>query len=498
MTTLLPNLLSMALALILTDAKTVVQQSIDAMGGEARLRGMHTLSIEALGHVYAIDQSERPEGPWVTDYAQHRELRDFDGGRLRRTIETRSTYQPDWTAATSIAAIADGVIANVNGTEMTPGRPADLEEAAIALALGPERVLLTALDATDLTSDADEIAQGIRQQVVRFSWKQMRVRLLINAHTRLLTSIEVVRDDPSGIWGDITERTWLTYYMLESNGLMFPRQWNTEWNGTPISELSIVAFTPNPTIAADSFTIPATVREAFARVPRTNYRDMKLGPGGPAQDLAEGVVFMPGSWNVTLVKQADGLVVIEAPISSQYSVQVLDEAARRFPGVRIKAVITTSDAWPHLAGLREYVARGIPVYGLDLNKPIIDRLLAAKYRAVPDRLAGAPAKIQFHPVSEKTVLGEGTNRFVIYPIYGENGERMLMAHLPERRLLYSSDDIIKQRNGSYFMPGMLVEVTDAVARNRLSGIDTAFGMHLKPTPWTEILATLQRLRPPAP
>jgi hypothetical protein len=30
----------------------------------------------------------------------------------------------------------------------------------------------------------------------------------------------------------------------------------------------------------------------------------------------------------------------------------------RYPGVKVKAVVTTSDAWPHLGGVREYVARG--------------------------------------------------------------------------------------------------------------------------------------------
>ena len=55
-------------------------------------------------------------------------------------------------------------------------------------------------------------------------------------------------------------------------------------------------------------------------------------------------------------------MVMEAPISSGYSVKVLDFAQTKFPGMAIKAVITTSDAWPHFAGLREYVARGIPVY----------------------------------------------------------------------------------------------------------------------------------------
>jgi hypothetical protein len=494
------TLVSIVLALLIqapsaprADAQTVIRQAIDAMGGDARLRDLHALKLEAVGHSYLIDQSERPEGPWVTDYQQRTELRDLDAGRLRQTIETRSTYEPAWSSTTLV--ISDAVAAMINGSDTRPGQPAQVDTAAIALAVSPERVLLTAREAADLTLDKEEIAQGIKQQVLRFSWKQTRVRLLLNAYTRLLTSIEVVRDDPRGIWGEITERTWLSYWMLESNGLLYPRQWNMEWNGTPIAELTITAFTPNPAIAADAFAIPATVREAFAKVPRANYRTMKLGERGAPVALADGVLFMPGAWNVTLVQQPDGLVVIEAPISSEYATQVLDEAARRFPGVRVKAVITTSDAWPHLAGVREYVARGIPVYGLDLNKPIIDRLLAATFRAAPDRLARAPATIQFHPVADKTIIGEGPNQLAIYPIHGENGERMLMVHLPARHLFYSSDEIIRLPTGDFFMPSYIVEVTDAATRAGISGIETVFGMHLKPTPWTEIEATLQRLRP---
>lgn len=230
------------------------------------------------------------------------------------------------------------------------------------------------------------------------------------------------------------------------------------------------------------------MREAFAKVPRRNYRTMKLGGGGAGpQTLADGVIEIPGAWNITFVQQPDGLVVIEAPISSEYSVQVLDEAAKRFPNTRVKAVISTSDSWPHLSGLREYVARRIPVYASPLNEPIIRRPLKADYRAAPDRLAGAPADPQFRFVSEKTTIGSGPNRLELYPIHGENGERMLMVHLPERRLLYTSDELQKQRSGEYFMPAYLVDVAGAVTRAGIGdAIDTVFGMHLTPTPWAEI------------
>jgi hypothetical protein len=48
--------------------------------------------------------------------------------------------------------------------------------------------------------------------------------------------------------------------------------------------------------------------------------------------------------------------MLEAPIGSGYSEKVIAEVEKRFPNTPIKAVITTSDAWPHLRGVREYVA----------------------------------------------------------------------------------------------------------------------------------------------
>lgn len=67
---------------------------------------------------------------------------------------------------------------------------------------------------------------------------------------------------------------------------------------------------------------------------------------------------------MTLVQQDDGIVIVEAPISSGYSAKVIAEVHRRFPGKAIKAVITTSDSWPRLAGIREYVAQRIPIHAL--------------------------------------------------------------------------------------------------------------------------------------
>jgi hypothetical protein len=132
-------------------------------------------------------------------------------------------------------------------------------------------------------------------------------------------------------------------------------------------------------------------------------------PLAQGADFYPGIVQFPGAMNTALVLQADGIVVLEAPISAGYSQRVLAEAEKRFPGAPSKAVISTSDSWPHFSGLRECVARGIPVYILDLNRPILERFLASPRTFFPDNFAEALRKPDFRIVSAKTVIGEGPN-----------------------------------------------------------------------------------------
>src|SRR5689334_15017111 len=80
-------------------ARAVVSRAIEALGGEAALKSLTTLQIESIGHEFFIDQSERPEGPFVTRYVQILEKRDVAGGRSRTETQQRFTQVPDWSGA---------------------------------------------------------------------------------------------------------------------------------------------------------------------------------------------------------------------------------------------------------------------------------------------------------------------------------------------------------------------------------------------------------------
>lgn len=470
-------------------APAVLAKAIAAMGGETTLTNVRAVAIEAMGHQWALEQSERPEGPWLSTYQQRSEVRDLAGRRRMASIQRRDWNFPQWSPA-QVTVVANGVGARRAGERWFGGAQADVREWEESLALGPERMLFTARAASDLRVRADEVHQGVNQRVLTFTFAGQSYRLLLNAWTYLPTMLELVRDDP--MWGDVTERRWFSFWTMHGGGLMYPRQTTTEWNGVPYIDTTVHDVQINPTLDETMFQIPEDAARTFAAnaTRSTGMNSLTLDPSRVAA-VNDWVTQVAGGFNVHFVKQPDGLVILEATTTSSYSASVLALAEQRYPGVPIKAVVTTSDAWPHLSGIREYVARGIAVYALDLNVPILSRLIAAPRTIAPDALAKAPKAAKLTAVSTRTTIGTGETRIELIPVRGEMGERMMLAWLPGGKLLYSSDLIQRGRTpGSFFMPMMLAEVATAVERENLGVIDRVIGMHLPPTPWDAVTSAI--------
>ena len=467
-----------------SDARSYVNEAVRQIGGEAELRALKTVKFEAVGHRNMLEESERPEGPYIVEYDRITQLRDLEHERWKQTVAMKVGPQPEF--QTTIIA-ADGAAKELFDTNPAPGSRGDLQNAQETLELGPERLLFTALAANDLKAEPDTILQSVPHHVVSFTWRSRSVRIYLNSNTALPTEVEWTTTYPYDMfwstWGDVTTRLYYSFWWLCPGGIHYPLQWDYVRNGMPDHVVTITDISMNAELPADSFTIAPAEKASFEK--RSTYEEKALGMANrPIVELAKDIVHIPGSWNVTLVRQSDGIVIIEAPISSGYSVQVLAEAEKRWPGVPIKAAITTSDSWPHLAGIREYVARGIPVYALDLNVPILTRFAASQRTAIPDALQKSPRKTDFRPVSAKMVLGEGPNRMELYPLRGETSERQMMVYFPEHKLLYGSDPF--QWDGTaYFYPQTVWELMHAVEREKLQ-VDTFFMMHIGPRKWTEL------------
>jgi hypothetical protein len=471
-------------------------EAVKQMGGESALRSLKTVSFQAVGHRNELEESERPEGPYIVEYDRITQLRDLEHQFWKQTVIMKVGPQPEYTFVT---ITAKGAAKAAYGGPLGPGSRDNLQEAAESLELGPERLLFTALAASDLRAGPDTVLQSVLHHVVEFTWRSVPVRIFLNNYTSLPTAVEWESAHPYNLfwstWGDVTTRLYYSFWWLCPGGIHYPLQWDFVRNNLPDHALTITDISLNVEFPADTFVISADEKAAFETRHGT-MDDRPLGiPNQPAVEIAKDIVYITGSWNTTLVRQADGIVILEAPISSGYSVKILAEAERRWPGVPVKAVISTSDSWPHLAGVREYVARGIPIYAVDLNIPILTRFVSAPRTGFPDTLQQNPKRAEFHPVSSKTVLGTGPNRIEIYPLRGETSERQMMVYFPEHKLLYGSDPFQQVEHG-YFYPQTVWELVHAVERENLT-VDTFFMMHIGPTPWSELPKAIEQAEKPS-
>ena len=465
------------------DARACLDLALAAMGGRDKLAGIHNEQLDVVGHVVLAEQSPR-QAPFLTAYSRDKLTVDFDRGRLldrRHDVFPIADPQQAESDATLVVAGQDGVYRGKDSD--APCSPADLEAAREALALGPARLLLTAAAAPDLHYAEGEWLRATPHSVLEFTWQGHPLRVLLNASNHLPDAFErtATFQDFWFAWGDVTQRVYYDNWEL-LGGVLLPTNRIEERNGLLWRSSQVLGAKFNVALDDKTFTMDAATA-AKSKLSTGWNRDFS---DQHRVELAPGIELYRGAWNVTLIRQADGVLVLEAPISPHYVAGVLAKARSEFPDVPVKAVLSSSDSWPHVAGVREAVAEGLPVYALDLNQPLLQRLVSAPHRLQPDRLQTAPRAPQWHVVTDGQAIGSGANRVVIYPLRGANTERQYMVYFPQYKLLYASDTLQMSADHTLFDPQMMHEVVQAVAREHLQ-VDTVYAMHAGPTPWSEVV-----------
>jgi hypothetical protein len=468
--------------------KDCVLLALDAMGGRERLDGIKTLGLEGIQHTQLVEQSYRQD-PFITAYARTKEKIDFAGQHvLLQAHQTWPESDPGQFESDSTLVVGpEGGVYRFEKSD-TPASRADVEAARYSLALSPTRLLFTALNAADLRFVAPQRLRGTLHAVVAFTWQGRPVRVMINPFNHLPDAVEsiAVFSDHWYQWGDVRQRiyfdNWQTFH-----GVRYPTNEVEERNGILWESRQVTGLDLNPTLQESDFKMATQVAQKALQA--QGWESPFKAEARVA--LAPGITLFPGSWNATVVKQDDGLVLLESPLSGTYVSGIIEQMKAENPGQSIKAVLSTSDSWPHVGGVRQVVALGLPLYILDLNKPLLERLIASPRRAHPDLLARSPRVPAWRTVAGKIQVGTGANRMVLYPLRGACTERQYMVYFPERHLLYASDTLALNADGSLYAPELMREVMDAVEREHLT-VTTVFAMHQQPVPWTQVTALVEK------
>jgi hypothetical protein len=474
-------------------ALSLVDRAHAAMGG-AHLDALTVVRTRGWQRRTMLEQSIRPGGPYYDDQMTFDETRDLRGGSIYRDLGHVGYGASAWFLHQTepTREIVDGTIdAPRSAYDGHPARPSaklgqDLEEEA---ALGPLGICATARAASDLHVVPDRIVNGFAHPAVAFSWHGHTVELIVNPGDALPTEVRFTAARPFdtywNLWGDVAERMRFEAWNREAGHFRYPRQITIERNGLPETTTMITAvdalpaFPPNLAVAN-----PPTTRRAIDDIP--------FGNGDPqAVTISPSIVLVPGPWNVAFVRTGRGTILLEMPLSAPYVEGAIDYAAKRFPREPVVAVVSTSDSWPHVGGLRAVVARGLPIYGFGLTRPLLERILRAPHRERPDALARAPRAMVFHPVDRRVGIGRGPTRIELVPFATATGERQFMLWQPATRVLYTSDLFIYAPKEPY-TPQTLDEAIIAVRREHLDPV-TAWGMHYGPTPWSSIVGTARSM-----
>jgi hypothetical protein len=236
-------------------------------------------------------------------------------------------------------------------------------------------------------------------------------------------------------FGEILKK-WCTirFWDLLGRNVHYPLQTDTYINGYYKETFLINHWELNPDISVDSLVIPANVVLDFNNLDKSTLDRYVENMNKNAKKIAKDIWLLPGPCNTTVVKQADGIIVIESSYSSAYGEAILQEVMKLYPGTNIKAFIATSDAWFHLGGIRPFATKDISFYFPYRNEPLIREILAAPYKTFPDSLSlKGKGRIILKGVRDVATIGEGINEVRLFPYKTETGDRMMMVYFSKTK-----------------------------------------------------------------
>lgn len=138
-----------------------------------------------------------------------------------------------------------------------------------------------------------------------------------------------------------------------------------------------------------------------------------------------------GSHHSLAIKQANGVVIVEAPLYPERSKAIMAWVETQFPGTEITHVIATHHHFDHTAGLREFVAAGVQIVVHAEARVFFDGIFHAPSTVVPDTLSEAPVQPKITTVSDGDVftLADATAPVRVFPISSSHAKDMTLIYV---------------------------------------------------------------------
>lgn len=467
------------------------------IGGEDLLAGLTTLKVSSSGAHWMPGEWFRPTDPLQRVATFDLDLSfDLEADNLRLHYVRELTFL-GITAHTDFSEIIAGDVGVVDGVDALFGGPPNVEMSSSRWAatrrhqrlLHPLLILrdLSVNPALVLDDKGLALLDGSVHHLLVLEDPVSPVTLWVNAATGWINKISLVENDP--LHRDVEVAAFFYGWgTMAAGGLRFPSEAYIAHDGNIVHQETRSAITVNEPIPAESFVFPADLDPTYdaegAHRGEANCEGIQVVLEGGftfydaqqklvnATELSPGVYYLTGgSHNSLVVDQADGLVLIEAPLEEGRSEAILSWKEETFPGRPIKHVVTTHHHSDHAGGVRTIVAAGarsvISAASLDYFKEI----LSAPSQVYPDALELNPTAYGFEtvPVAGSLTLSDAERPVTLYHVSTVHAFDMVMAYVPSAQLIFQSD-LINPGTPLFILPAFHQAGVDLVAAINAEGI----------------------------
>ncbi|MCI0606830.1 MBL fold metallo-hydrolase [bacterium] len=418
-------------------ARAILDRGIQAIGGLDQLRGIRTVHRKLSGDWLSVGQGKRPfltpstEIPPAIMRDNITSFLDYAGKRWYESVEYSDSLG-DSAIQSDVVMENEGFTMQKYFEEKPLYRKFAVEDLPSMrtekFRRFPEGSLLMALERSETLSWIGFSIESDRpQDVISFTDPNgAHVLLSFDAKTHLLTKSETLR--AHSVYGDTYAEVIYSDYR-DVGKLKLPFGYVDRLAGIPTERLLASEIQVNGNFPEDHFRPP----DAFVTV--------QENPSKPAiEKLGEDLFVIRGSYNVVFAVFRDFVLVFEAPESSRYSEECLRLIRSTAPGKPIRQVILTHFHFDHIAGVRTYIAEGIPILTTSHPKRIIEQALSSRHTMRPDKLSQNPKSPVIETFSGEKIFDDGQHRVEIYDIGPTvHADQILVAYFPKERLLFQAD-----------------------------------------------------------
>lgn len=419
-------------------AREALDKSVAAYGGLENLRSIKNFSLRAVGDTVQQNQSRRTSTVDRTPYEIEMTV-DAAGNRFDQVVQ--GGYPGGFRYHSGFAIDkTDGVSYDLIRKTMSPRPNMPAAGLRARLRYVPQFLVINALERASRLRHLGKFDFDNRpHDVVSYANEDgLEIALYIDKKTALVSKFETLGTHP--FRGDVIFETIFTAYRKTGNHQVATGR-TVRVVREPVEELRYEQLAFNVTLTDDKFKAPAGMNAA-----------KPAAAAEPVTKLAENVYTVSaGGYNVLFVGFKDHIFVMEAPNGDAVSRQAIEQIKKTIPGKPIRYISVTHHHDDHAGGIRTYIAEGATLIAAPGEKTFFESIMKSEFTVDPDALTLNPQPMKIETVERgRRVLTDGTTTVEIHDIgSGPHAEEMLVAYLPNEKILFQGDLLNRPANGDY-------------------------------------------------